>query len=394
MAGITKQTLTQRREEQLKREAQIQKVFLKSRAKMRSRRIDRRNKRKEVCQLLDLVTIDDISVKAIREPYSYVPKSYNLERQVTGLLAHMFCRYPVPFFLYRACCREPESWTQREAITDNCSFMKDIYRRWFVTIAQGGSFAKLVKGVLTSREAHLFTLAPAGNRIRDNVWWARLVAAGVPSHTAGFLINRIFQDYFFDDPHGRMAEVINFYARFYKEMDKDSLGEITDFLSAELRRDGNFRLKGRTLGSVTKLSNEWHRMSRSSYGGRYITWNGLATEDHVITKKDKTWDIVQLRNSRELTNEGRKQRHCVWSYAYRCEAGVSYIFSVRAFSRSPQDPRGYEICRVTVEIDSARRLVQARGPLNRLPTKEEAEVIREWAGVKGFVYAASLLRLG
>src|SRR5579883_1401470 len=135
----------------------------------------------------------------------------------------MFCRYPVPFFLYRACYRNQAGWRQFESLNDEYAFMNDLYRQWFVTVAQGGSLAKSVKGILTSREAHLFLQAPGDNRIRDNVWWARLVAAEIPAHIANYLIHRVFQSYFFDDPHGRLAEVVNFYARFYKAMDKDTL---------------------------------------------------------------------------------------------------------------------------------------------------------------------------
>ena len=79
MAGCTKQTLSQKREEAKIKEAQIQRDFLKSREKMRIRRDDRKNKRKGPYQLLEFLAIDDILVRSIRPPFSYTPKSYNLE---------------------------------------------------------------------------------------------------------------------------------------------------------------------------------------------------------------------------------------------------------------------------------------------------------------------------
>ena len=73
-----------------------------------------------------------------------------------GLLNHLFVRYPVPAFLYQACLKDS---------ADPFKDKQEIYRQWFVTLAQGGSFPKLVKGCLTSE-----TLPPlaidGGGRIR------------------------------------------------------------------------------------------------------------------------------------------------------------------------------------------------------------------------------------
>src|SRR5205085_4510450 len=118
------------------------------------------------------------------------------------------------------------------------------YREWFVTLAQGGSFSKLVKGFMTSKEAFLFLSAPAENRIHENVWWAKMRAAGIPCHVIQKLNERIFGQYFFDDPNGRLAEVIQFYARFHAGMDRVTFGEIADFLAWKLRNDRAFSLKG------------------------------------------------------------------------------------------------------------------------------------------------------
>src|ERR1041385_7624217 len=99
-----------------------------------------------------------------------------------GLLNHLYVRYPVPPFLYQACIRSDAPFSDWHAM----------YRQWFITLAQGGSFSKLVKGFLTSKEAFVFLSAPATHHIHENVWWAKMKVAGMPNGVIEKLIERIF----------------------------------------------------------------------------------------------------------------------------------------------------------------------------------------------------------
>src|SRR5262249_51347548 len=152
---------------------------------------------------------------------------------------------------------------------------QEMYRHWFVTLAQGGSFPKLVRGYLTSKEAFVFLSAPAANRIHENVWWARMRVAGLPVAITERLIDRLFGHYVFDDPQGRMAEVIQFYARFHQDMNRVTFGEVTDFLAWKLRQDPAFSLRGRTVGSVVRLTSEWHVLMQKARLGQNVEWKGL-----------------------------------------------------------------------------------------------------------------------
>ncbi len=299
-----------------------------------------------------------------------------------GLVNHMFVRYPVPYFLYQACLPGDE----------NFAFMKEVYRQWFVTLAQGGSFSKLVKGLMTSKEAFVFLNAPSTNHIHENVWWAKMKLAGLPKGVAEKLISKIFTNHFFDDPDGRLAEAINFYAKFHGEMDKQTFDEITDFAAWTLRNNREFRFKGRTVASMVALSNEWHIEIQKADIGKYTEWPGLGIPKWDYIEKAQEWEVVELLSNQAIVNEGRKQKHCVASYVNWCIDGYCSIFSLRCYSHSMThyDEDGVavynrlrELRRVTIEVGNNRTVRQIRGVLNRQPTDEEKLILRLWAGEKG-----------
>jgi hypothetical protein len=378
-------TLKERKKLEQQREQQILRVFHSRKKALENSKRDKQQRKKAVGELLCLLNFCSIEGRMLRPAYTYIPKSYNLDKQLVGLLNHIFVRYPVPAFLYQACLKDNG---------DPFKSKQELYQQWFVVLAQGGSFPKLVKWFMTSKEAFLFLSAPATNRIHENVWWAKMKAAGLPSGVIEKLIERIFSHYFCYDPHGRLAEVIQFYARFHQEMNKVTFGEITDFLAWKLRQDQAFSLKGRTAASVIKLTNEWQVLMQKARLGHNIEWKGLGLTDWEFEARDKIWTVVELRNNKELLNEGRKQKHCVYSYVQWCIAGRSAIFSLRGYRKKAAGYRedgqvlwenALELTRVTIEVNSQRAVIQMRGLLNRLPTDEEKIVLRHWAGDKGLL---------
>ena len=385
MAHATGQTLQERKAEELRRERRLLDALAGRKKELEKSKLERRQKKKCVGDLLCRVNLHGIEGAALRPAWTYVPRSYNLDRQIAGLVNHMYVRYPVPGFLYRCC---------RKGTGDPFECMHDMYRMWLVCLAQGGSFPKLVKCVMTSREAYVFLGAPAGNLIHENVWWAKMRVAGIPTGTAEKLIERVFAHYFFDDPNGRLAEAIQFFARYCGEMDKVTFGEITDFIAWKLRNDRGFSLKGRTLSSVIKLTNEWQVLMQKAKLGHSVEWKGLSIPDWEFEAKDRIWTVQELRNNRELMNEGRKQKHCVYSYVHWCVAGRSAIFSLRSYRKIVKDytevgmvvwDKSLEQTRITIEVNSSRVIVQVRGPLNSPPTDEERKALRLWAGEKGLI---------
>lgn len=345
--------------------------------------IKRLNKKKKtVAELLARLSLKGLLFQSLRTADTYVPRSCNLDKQLYGLINHLFVQYPVPLFLYAVCFNE-RAETQ--------------HKQWFITLAQGGSFPKAVKGTLNSKEAFAFLSAPNDRTIHENIWWARLKIAGVSGAMIGALIDRVFARLATEDKDGRLAEAVQFYARHGEALTRRSWDEVTDFVAYKLRNDPQFRLKGRTAASMVKLTDEWHLLMQRAKLGKHIQWAGLQVADWTYENKAEVWDVLELKDNKELVNEGRKQKHCVYSYVPRCVEGRSFIFSLRACRKLAADyteegkpiwSREFETRRVTIEVNASRCIVQVRGPLNRPPSPEEQQVLRRWMGERGIQVAS------
>src|SRR5689334_11364483 len=160
MPQLSTRTLKERKMQEELREKEIQQVFCSRNKALENSKRDKKQKKKSADELLSLLDLNGIEGKTLRPVNTFIPRSHNLDKQLAGLLNHMFARYHVPVFLYQACLKNSD---------DPFNCMGEMYRQWFVTLAQGGSFPKLVRGLLTSKEAFLFLSAPATNRIHENV---------------------------------------------------------------------------------------------------------------------------------------------------------------------------------------------------------------------------------
>jgi len=270
--------------------------------------------------------------------------------------------------------------------------MQADYILWFLALAQGKSFTKLAKPYMTAKEAYHFLSAPY-NEIADNIWWSKLKAADIPSNIASRIVERVFKNYFFTDESRRLAELIVFYAHNHQDMDKTTLDAVNDFIIWKIANEPDFRFKGRTASSMVKLSNEWHEMMQKAKLGKHIEWEGIGVADWIHIGKNEIWTMEELLNNKELSNEGRKQKHCVFGYVNSCAAGHCNIFSLRGWTKGQfgvdaNDEPIYhpvnELYRVTVEVRN-RTVVQIRIKLNQPASPHELDMLRLWAGEKGIV---------
>lgn len=338
------------------------------------------HKKKPAHELLETIRIKE-GLHPIRDPKTYVPKSYNVDKQRNGLIAHMYAKYPVPVFMYQAFNKTTHNRGYSPGVFD-------LFQDWYITMAQGGSFRKATKGIMTHKEAFVFLSAPNDQLIHENVWWAKMKVAGLPSGVIHRLLEKVFTDIRVDDPNSRYTEIIHFFANNHTQMDKITFGEITDFLVWKLRNEPTFSMKGRTVASVVALVNEWQLLMQKAKLGKNVEWEGKGAADWEYVDQNFIWVVKELRNNRELADEGKKQKHCVYSYVKSCAEGRSFIFSLRAYFKAPigenEYAQGSEATRVTIEVNSNDSIIQVRGNLNRIPTKPENEVIRRWAGEKGY----------
>lgn len=92
---------------------------------------------------------------------------------------------------------------------------------------------------------------------------------------------------------------------------------------------------------------------------------------------EHTLKIIELTDEHQLNREGQQMRHCVATYAVRCQRKVCSVWSLREFEK------GQWRSRVTIEISRDRRIVQARGRFNAVPKERFAKAIENWANREG-----------
>jgi hypothetical protein len=153
----------------------------------------------------------------------------------------------------------------------------------------------------------------------------------------------------------------------------------------------NFSMKGRTVTSLLRQVDAWHRrLAAGPRGMPNLAWVscGIAGMQRVegTPPNVRVFTIRELLTSADLFAEGQKLRHCVGSYAQSCQRGRCSIFSLRL-----DEGRGEERL-ITIEIvPTQRRIVQARGRFNRFCTPVEQRVIRAWAIQSGLEIAGHVM---
>lgn len=336
-------------------------------------------KRKDVAVLLDYLSVAGFRSKRIRVAADYTPKSYNLSRQIVGLVDHLFAKYSVPLFLYRSILT-PAGRQLVLQVDDQRLHTAAWEQNLYFVVAQGGSVAQALKGKLTKKESHWFLQAPECNTVRQNLLWAKCRAAGIPPSGCQFLVERLWPGGVAEKLGERLPDVLRLYAGGFEQMNDYTRGEVTDFIRA-VCENPSFCFKGRTLGSIVKLSNEWHLTGIGGSVSRYQSW---APMFGLWEKRMKLGIVraVELTNNRALAEEGKRQRHCVFTYTYSCLDGWARIVSLRWVERGLEGD--FIAKRLTVEVAvRTRKVVQVRGRMNRMPEPDELKILREWAGTMG-----------
>jgi hypothetical protein len=339
-----------------------------------------RSKRKSPDEMLDLVPfVKDNKWAWVRDPYKWKSKSYNYNRHINDFAKWIFCEYPVPYFMLSIFHRKK---TQR--MFDE---RKETFFLWLLAVGQGQSFSKMIKGILSKKEAHLFLQAPKHNTIVENIWWARCKGRNLYNGLTDYVVKRFGRSVNFTDVF--WIKTLDFFDQYQEHINVVTIQEILDFLFPRHANDTNFSLKGRTINSLIQLSNEWHRQQQATKHGKYAQWDGMDIDNwHWKNKVTETkWSIKQIRNSKELYNEGRKMRHCVYGYVLSCVKGSAAIFTMESGDETNNAEK-----HLTIEVLNGREVTQARGKLNRTPNNMESKVLFHWAQDRNLVISNWMLR--
>ena len=172
-----------------------------------------------------------------------------------------------------------------------------------------------------------------------------------------------------------------------------------------------FSVKGRSMAKLVREVDEWHEQLSADVHDTVQEWESSGIGTFELTEDNKKletrihWSIHELRSSAQLQVEGRIMHHCVASYAKRCVAGETSVWSLRSLEDDEEaEPRHV----LTMAVDNRKRLVgEARGKFNmqphgkmssnkqrrrtdstyRVALRESARILALWRRAEGLGYS-------
>jgi len=257
--------------------------------------------------------------------------------------------------------------------------------RWYLAAAQGGSLYKQhASPYLTKLETHHFLTTPKEvTTSRQALWYA---VARAQSDHAGMPL-AISRSYLltYSIASTWWKEVARFFAR--EPTARHQMHDLIDYLRVAKTENPAFSLKGRSLASLQRRMEEWHRALRTSNEIGGGVWAGAPIPDveYETGSKDKKaiWRFRQIKTGNELFREGQRMHHCVASYKGLCMDG-----SISIWSLTSEYPLGFINRGVTMEVRKDGAIVQCRGFANRLPYGNEVAMVKRWADEYGLRWAA------
>jgi hypothetical protein len=322
------------------------------------------------------------------------------EDVVAALAHHLFVRYPFPAFLTAAWLQDRDDFDAR-------------WPAWFVTLAQGGSLAKLSRAqerrrldrmgpmrrlrlavrkhneraVVKGLQTHLFSV-PGDAPLVHGVMRAEIERLGGGPVEVRRLVDQA--GYRFDPtrpdslPYERAfwRNMVTWFCRHRGEIPEGQSPRIIEWgthrYTEALCEDREFSFTKRTVQAVLReIHREDERLRRETEiaeasDAQWYNWESHSWDWRAAVAQTE-WTIRELTSHRELNAESEMMHHCVWQYRERCATGRSAIF------RLTRNGAGV----LTIELDPrTRAIVQARGIYNRPATQTERAVLSMWSAEK------------
>jgi hypothetical protein len=296
------------------------------------------------------------------------------------LAQHLICDYTIPVFL-------ASSWYAADSAADK-------KRGWFVAHSRGASFRSLdLPMVMTRKMEHIFLASQDHLPIEHAIRRAELLALGAPSEVVKAVMStRLVTDL----RHGKFWRTVWMFLNANAgDVDPEQIGPMIDYIQAVRHdritirtQDGMmefdpplpaFSMKGRTVQSMLRLMQDWHRSLGG--GSAAFSWTRSPFEPLLFEELSRNeseiprrWQMTELTDSARLRREGAALHHCVASYADRCYRGISSIWSLRLWQGEEVHPV------LTVEVDPRRRaVIQVRGRANRAASGKSLRLLQDWA---------------
>lgn len=328
-----------------------------------------------------LVNLSRFTSAHVRKIEDWSGSSASWRPTVSVLAQHLVCEYAVPAFLVASWFATDDAYAEKK-------------REWFVGHAHGASFRSLDLPIeMTRKMEHIFLTSRDHLAIEHAMRRAELLALGASDELVrAVLATRSATDL----GNGAFWRTVwMFLIANARAIDLPQIGPMIDFIQATRHErvavetpDGivlrnppqpSFSMKGRTVQSMLRLMQDWHRSLGLANGG--LTWASSQLQPMLMEEPPQdpsappvVWQLMELTNGAQLRTEGTALHHCVASYDDRCWRGTSRIWSLRV-------RRGEKVRHVlTIEVDMKRRaVIQARGWGNRPPSGKPLRLLQDWA---------------
>lgn len=346
-----------------------------------------------------LSTIAFYYLFALKNIEDWEPKRNNPHLQLESVLEHLFAKYKVPKFLYKGFYHS----TNGNQTQGNDHKMIEL----FLHIGSGGSLKKFTnapKLKLNNKVYHHLFTTPEHLGYYQAFRRAQIFSMGGDRWLFETFMDSKLQSEDTIKNDEFWVTVIQFFITNVM-VSETKIKEIIDYIEDQKfqRRfvNGawenpplpNFQMKGRTVDSLIRLSDNWHHIQEEAAKAARLAARNQdrvmgQRRSHYVAPKDFSWDrssikgyyhidnkskvahdIIELVNSRQLRDQSESQRNCVYSYASSCAEGRCHIFTLRDTINGPI---------LTIEV-RGYKLVQIRGKCNRMPTESEMRHVRAWA---------------
>jgi len=303
-----------------------------------------------VCNMIQL------SKQWRRDFFRWKPQAKQLETQVQELAAHLFCLYPVPQFLFKA-----------------FSTGNSLFTSWFIHIGGGGRVRDMenIPIPFTQKMGHYFLQSPEQFSITEALRWAQVKGLNGNDELAervaySWLSAKPFKDELFWQSFLQLIIAGGMF-------NLAKLGELIDYVRETKRINNDYHLKGRTLQSLLRQSDEWHHRY-SQHRGNSV-WKPSGISGFKAEKKNTQVVLEELTEAAQLSAEGKTMKHCVGSYAFYCAKGKTAIFSLRKYA----DGLLLDTM-ATIEVNLALgKIVQAKARMNRPLSDEAVKYMTAWS---------------
>ena len=337
-----------------------------------------------------VIALSQESSNWLRPVQEWIPSTHNPAKQFSSLARHLWANYEVPRFM-------DSSWLIGDVIQ----------QQWFKHLGMGNNIrtAEHLPLQLTKKMAHNFSYAPESYSIEQAFRWAQVQALGGNRRLVDALLEtRIINDFrdnefwlsvfrfFINNPMLDTVHISPIIDYIWNQRYEPRIVFVERGVAEELGPEQpNFSMRGRTVHSLLRAVDDWHRRLGKEIAGGQLQWKKSGIEDFVHiegTKASKNmtkWSIRELLSSQELVSEGRQMRHCVATYAQSCHSGVSSIWTMDLETADGTQKL------LTIEIhNESNEIRQIRGIRNRFPTEKEKEIIKRWAAIAGLEFASYL----